>query len=59
MKLPNAEHVVIDIRKLTEYCLNPYHGRGRHKARVFQSALGLTVYDAKELRDMLKERNDE
>lgn len=26
--------------KLTGYCLNPEHPRGKHKARVFASALG-------------------
>jgi hypothetical protein len=38
MKLPNGESAVVDSAKLREYCLNPYHSRGRHKARVFASA---------------------
>jgi hypothetical protein len=37
MKLPNGEHAVVDSAKLREYCLNPHHARGRHKARVFAS----------------------
>lgn len=53
MKLPNSERAVVDIRKLRDYCLNPEHRRGRHKARVFAVALGLTADDAEELRDAL------
>lgn len=53
MKLPNAERAIVDIRKLREYALNPNHSRGRHKARVFSSALGLTQYNVAELRDEL------
>jgi hypothetical protein len=37
MKLPNGGLAVVDIAKLREYCLNPHHARGRHKARVFAS----------------------
>lgn len=53
MKLPNAQHAVIDLRKLRDDALNPNHGRGRHKARVFLAALGLTVDDAENLRQVL------
>ncbi|MBK9215478.1 MAG: hypothetical protein IPM59_07735 [Chloracidobacterium sp.] len=53
MRLPNGENATVDIRKLTEYCLNPDDPRGRHKARVFASALGITVADADELREKL------
>ncbi len=42
MKLPNGERAVVDIIKLQDYCLNPAHPRGQHKARVFAAALGLT-----------------
>ena len=35
------------------YCLDPHHPRGKHKARVFFSALGLTSADAELLRDQL------
>jgi hypothetical protein len=41
MKLPNAEKAFIDNKKLLDYCLNPLHEEGKHKARVFQSALGI------------------
>lgn len=53
MRLPNGENAVVDFRKLTEYCLNPENPRGRHKARVFASVLGITVEDADELREKL------
>ena len=49
MKIPNAGRAVVDIGKLTDYCLNPKHPRGKHKARVFLSALGMTSAHAKEL----------
>jgi hypothetical protein len=55
MKLPNAEQAVVEIAKLTEYCLNPTHPRGRHKARVFQAMLGITAKEANSLRDSLLE----
>jgi len=50
MKLPNPERAIIDMNKLVGYCLNFNHSDGKHKARVFQSALGLSVNDADELR---------
>lgn len=39
-------NVTIDIRKLRDYCLNPYHPVGKHKARVFSAQLGLERRDA-------------
>ena len=53
MKVPNAEHAVVDIRKLRDYCLNSTHEHGKHKARLFVAALGMTVNDAEELRNVL------
>ncbi len=53
MIVPNAENAFVDVRKLTDYCLNPEHEIGKHKARVFKSALDLTVENAEELRDAL------
>ena len=44
--LPNADLTVFDIRKVADYCLNPSHARGRHKARVFREALNLERGDA-------------
>lgn len=52
-KLPNPENAVVEIRKLRDYCLNPAHPRGRNKARVFYSVLGLTADDAEKLRQRL------
>jgi hypothetical protein len=54
-KLPGGERAVVDIAKLHDYCLNEQHPRGRHKARVFASALGLTAADADVLRQALLE----
>lgn len=53
MKLPNAHRAVVDLTKLRDYCLSPTHPRGRHKARVFAAALGLTAADATILRTLL------
>ncbi len=53
MKLPNPECAVVDIDKLRNYCLNPEHRRGCHKARVFAASLGLTAADAQYLREAL------
>ncbi len=55
MRLPNDENAIVDIRKLAGYCLNPDNPRGRHKARVFATALGVTVSNAGELREKLLE----
>lgn len=55
MKLPNGHSAIIEMVKLSDYVLSPVHPAGRHKARVFQSALGLTLTDAEELRDMLRD----
>jgi hypothetical protein len=52
MKLPGGEAAIVDIRKLTEYCLNPEHPRGKHKARVF-AMLGFTMENAHDLRTAL------
>ena len=53
MKLPNGGEAIAEISKLRDYCLDPYHPRGRHKARVFLSALGLSQTDAEWLRAAL------
>jgi hypothetical protein len=51
--LPHGDRAILDIRKLEDYCLNPAHPRGRHKARVFRQALGLQLSNAAWLRDAL------
>jgi hypothetical protein len=53
MKLPNGDYAVIPIEKLTGYCLNPNHASGKHKARVFASALGITAENAEDLRELI------
>jgi hypothetical protein len=55
MTLPNGKRAIVDIRKLRDYCLNPDNPRGRHKARIFNSTLGLTTVDAAYLRRKLLE----
>lgn len=55
MKLPNAQRAFIDIEKLRSYCLSLQHPRGRNKARVFASLLGLTASDSEALRDAILE----
>ncbi len=49
--LPNSALAVINLRKLRDYCLNPEHPRGCHKAAVFREVPGLTRDDAIWLRD--------
>ncbi|HTJ29975.1 MAG TPA: hypothetical protein VL346_05725 [Acidobacteriaceae bacterium] len=54
MKLPNGEDAVVEISKLRDYVLSLIHPLGRHKARVFLSALDMSAADAEELRLALK-----
>lgn len=53
MLLPNAAAAFIDLAKLRDYSLSTTHPEGKHKARVFAAALGLTTEDAEWLRDEL------
>ena len=46
-------NIVVNIAKLRDYCLSEEHPRGRNKARVFRSRLGLTAHDAQWLRQAL------
>jgi len=55
MRLPNGERAIVDLRKLRDCCLNPDSPRGRHKARVFAAALGLTPEDAPTMQAKLRE----
>lgn len=43
MPMPNAQAAVVAPEKLIGYILNPQHFRGKHKARVFASALGFDL----------------
>jgi len=55
--------IVVDVAKLRDYCLSDTHPRGRHKARVFRSRLGLTTDDVELLRrallDAVRDRQDD
>src|ERR1043166_1633720 len=53
MRLPNHDRAIIDPQKLENYCLNPAHDKGKHKARVFRSVLGLRGSDWQLLRDIM------
>ena len=52
-RLPYAENAIVDIRKLRDYCLNLEHEKGKHKAQLFLSILGMTSDDAEALRQIL------
>lgn len=52
-RLPGYRLATIPESKL-RYCLDPEHRIGRHKARVFQSALGLGSQDAHELERLIR-----
>ncbi|MFK0734202.1 MAG: viroplasmin family protein [Gloeotrichia echinulata GP01] len=54
-RLPNAENAVVDICKLSDYCLNPEHNEGKNKTCLFSSILGMTADYAEELRQILLE----
>jgi len=52
-RLPNSERAILDVSKLEDYCLDPAHPRGRHKARVFRESINVTRTDAFWLREAL------
>ena len=49
MKLPNGDRADLGT-KIEDYVLNPRHREGRHKARVFESALGIGLDNREILR---------
>ncbi len=51
--VPNGERAVVPREKLERYVLSPDHPTGRHKARVFASALGIHAVDWQYLADQL------
>jgi hypothetical protein len=53
VKIPHGDRAVLDISKLENYCLDRTHLRGRHKAQMFRSALGLERPDAELLKQAL------
>jgi hypothetical protein len=54
MKLPNGDRAEVSLQKLVGYCLNPEHSRGKHKARVFASVLGITANNAEVLQELIQ-----
>jgi hypothetical protein len=54
VKIPNGRNADLGT-KLEDYSLNPFHRNGQHKARVFQSVLGISLKNANLLRDALKQ----
>jgi len=61
MKLPNGDRADLGT-KLEDYSLNPLHRHGQHKARVFESALGITLANKEVLASALlaaAEKSDE
>lgn len=53
MKVRDAERADVDIAKLRLYCLDMHHPCGWHKARQFESRLGMTAHDAEALQKQL------
>jgi ATP-dependent helicase YprA (DUF1998 family) len=54
MKLPNG-HLAEFGSKIDGYCLNPNHNKGKHKARLFQSKLGINRNNSHILKQALRE----
>lgn len=52
MRLPNGDRADLGT-KLEDYVLNPRHREGRHKARVFESILDITLANSDVLRQAL------
>lgn len=51
MLLPFAERAIAEESKFLGYCLNTEHPYGKHKARVFRTALDITAANWVFLRD--------
>jgi hypothetical protein len=52
MKLPNGDRADLG-SKIEDYVPNPSHWEGRHKARVFESMLGITRANQEVLREAI------
>lgn len=53
MRIPYSEYAVVDIRKLRDYCLDPKHDDGKHKAHLFSAKLDFTAENANFLQEKL------
>jgi hypothetical protein len=54
MRIPNGDRADLG-SKLEGYFLNSAHRHGQHKARVFESVLGITLTNADVLRTALRQ----
>lgn len=54
--MPNYKLAKIPDEKIYDYCLNPHHERGQHKARVFRQALGITYEQGELLKSAILEQ---
>jgi hypothetical protein len=54
LKLYNGNQAEIPLQKLIGYCLNPEHPSGEHKARVFNSKLGIKAENANLLVELIQ-----
>ncbi|MGH7926406.1 MAG: DUF6883 domain-containing protein [Candidatus Binatia bacterium] len=52
MKLPNGARADLGT-KIEDYVLNPRHWEGRHKARVFETVLGISLANQEVLRQAI------
>jgi hypothetical protein len=55
VRLPRVREVRIPTDKLVRHTLGLTHERGRHQARVFASALGISSADSRYLHDQILE----
>lgn len=53
MKLSNGENAIIPKGKLLDYLLNEEHSRGKDKAIIFRSALGITAENIEVLEEIV------
>lgn len=51
-----ATEIQISVNKLTKYALNENHRKGKHKARVFASALGFTRENYQDLLQQIEDK---
>jgi hypothetical protein len=54
VQLPNGNKAEVSRQKLIGYCLNPNHASGKHKAKVFASALGITADNVEILDELIQ-----
>lgn len=54
MKLPNGDRAELG-NKIEDYCLNPNHLKGQHKAKLFDNHLGITCNNAEILKSAIRQ----